>query len=32
MGGSNSCDYADIAVARLGEMIHEHDLVNDHPV
>ena len=32
MGGSNSCDYADIALARLDEMIHEHDLVNDHGV
>ena len=23
MGGSNSCDYVDIALARLDEMIHE---------
>ena len=32
MGGSNSCDYADVALARLDEIIHEHDLVNDHGV
>ena len=26
MGGSNSCDYADIAVSGLDEMVHECDL------
>ena len=32
MGGSNSCHYADIALARLDEIIHECDLVNDYNV
>ena len=32
MGGSNSCDYADIALADLDEMIHESDLFADHGV
>ena len=31
-GRSNSCDYADITMARQDEMIHEHDLVKDHGV
>ena len=31
-GGSNSSDYADIALARLDEMIHEYHLVKDHDV
>ena len=32
MGGSNSCDYADVALADLDEIVHDLDLLASHGV